>query len=57
MKHSAPALTALLLAGAARAEEPTVLPCRPTIACTAQIETPGLLTLEAGYLLRKLDQG
>ena len=27
-----------------------VLPCRPTIACTAQIEAPGVLVLETGYL-------
>jgi hypothetical protein len=39
---------------AARAEAPVVLPCRPTIACTAQIEKPGLLVIEAGYLLRRL---
>lgn len=42
------------LGAAARAEEPSVQPCRPTIACTAQIEDAGLLTLEAGYLLRRL---
>jgi hypothetical protein len=45
------------LATAAPAEEASVLPCRPTIACTAHIEAAGLLTLEAGYLLRKLDKG
>jgi len=44
------------LAAAARAKEGSVLPCRPTIACTAQIETAGLFILEAGYLLRKLDK-
>lgn len=55
MKRAAAALAAFA-AAAARAEEPSVLPCRPTIACTAQIEEAGLLTLEAGYLLRKLDR-
>jgi hypothetical protein len=42
MKRGAAALAALA-AAAARAEEPSVLPCRPTIACTAQIEDAGLL--------------
>jgi hypothetical protein len=46
-----------LTAAAAHAEDPSVLPCRPTIACTARIEAPGLLAVEAGYLLRKLDNG
>lgn len=48
-------LSIVLVAAAVHAEDATVLPCRPTIACTAQIEVPGLLTVEAGYLLRKLD--
>jgi len=48
-------LSIVLVAAAAHAEDATVLPCRPTIACTAQIEVPGLLTVEAGYLLLKLD--
>jgi hypothetical protein len=30
------------------------LPCRPTIACTADIVPPGTFELEAGYLFRKL---
>jgi hypothetical protein len=30
------------------------LPCRPTIACTADIVPPGSFELEVGYLLRKL---
>ena len=34
-----------------------LLPCRPTIACTAQIEAPGVLVLEAGYLLKDLAGG
>jgi hypothetical protein len=54
MKRVAAALFAL--ATAAHAGEASVLPCRPTIACTAHIEAAGLLTLEAGYLLRKLDK-
>lgn len=34
-----------------------MLPCRPTIACTAQIEAPGVLVLEAGYLRKDLAGG
>src|SRR5215470_8449595 len=30
------------------------LPCRPTIACTADIVPPGSFELEAGYIFRKL---
>ncbi len=30
------------------------LPCRPTIACTADIVPPGSFELEIGYLFRKL---
>lgn len=32
----------------------TALPCRPTIACTADIVPPGSFELEIGYLFRKL---
>ncbi|MEO7110415.1 MAG: transporter, partial [Polyangiaceae bacterium] len=43
---------------AARADSPTdddhVLPCRPTIACTAEITPPGTFEIEAGVLARKL---
>ncbi len=31
-----------------------VLPCRPTIACTADIVPPGALEIEAGYLARRV---
>jgi hypothetical protein len=31
------------------------LPCRPTIACTADLVPPGSLELEVGYLFRKLN--
>lgn len=30
------------------------LPCRPTIACTADLVPPGTVELEGGYLLRRL---
>jgi hypothetical protein len=30
------------------------LPCRPTIACTAEIVPPGALEIESGYLYRRL---
>ncbi len=30
------------------------LPCRPTVACTADIVPPGSFELETGYLFRKL---
>ncbi len=33
------------------------LPCRPTIACTADIVAPGAFELEMGYLYRRLDGG
>ncbi|HEX3765866.1 MAG TPA: transporter [Kofleriaceae bacterium] len=32
----------------------TALPCRPTIACTADIVPPGVFELEAGYTYRRL---
>jgi hypothetical protein len=35
-------------------DETHSLPCRPTIACTADIVAPGLFELEAGYLYRQL---
>lgn len=42
----------------ARADTPndddTVLPCRPTIACTADLAKPGTLEIEAGGLAKKL---
>ncbi|MEO7327041.1 MAG: hypothetical protein ABI193_00580 [Minicystis sp.] len=34
-----------------------VLPCRPTIACTAELVPPGTLELEAGYLYRTGEEG
>lgn len=33
------------------------LPCRPTIACTADFVPPGDLEIESGYLLRRLSDG
>jgi hypothetical protein len=35
-------------------DETTSLPCRPTIACTADIVKPGLFELETGILFRRL---
>ena len=56
MRRGVPILVSLVaLADPARAEGKTeVLPCRPTIACTAQIEAPGVLVMEAGYLRKDL---
>lgn len=36
-------------------EEFVALPCRPTVACTADIVGAGMLEIEAGYLARKAD--
>ncbi len=33
------------------------LPCRPTIACTADLVPPGVVELEMGYLYRRLGNG
>ncbi|HEX8952465.1 MAG TPA: hypothetical protein VF945_11505, partial [Polyangia bacterium] len=33
------------------------LPCRPTIACTADLVPPGVVELEVGYLYRRLGSG
>jgi hypothetical protein len=50
-------LVALLLASqtALAEEESHVLPCRPTVACTANIEAAGTVTVEAGYLGSRLE--
>lgn len=51
-------LTVVLLAARAGAEEPkSLLPCRPTIACTAELAPEGTLQLELGYLRRALAGG
>ncbi len=34
-----------------------VLPCRPTISCTADLVPPGALEIEAGYLARSITSG
>ena len=34
-----------------------VLPCRPTIACTAELVPPGTFEVEAGYLYRRSGTG
>ncbi len=48
-----------VLAGsrAVRADDDQVLPCRPTITCTADLAPPGTLELEAGYQLRDASAG
>lgn len=52
------AVTAALAAPSAADEAPapsdTAMPCRPTIACTADIVPPGVLELEAGYTYQRL---
>jgi hypothetical protein len=53
------ALLPLVLARAAAAAEPPndqtkSLPCRPTIACTADIVVPGALEVETGALFRRI---
>ncbi len=35
----------------------SALPCRPTIACTADFVPPGVVELEAGYIFRRLGSG
>jgi hypothetical protein len=55
-------LAALLVAVPARAagwpdERDKVLPCRPTIACTADLVAPGTFEIEAGYLYRRAASG
>ncbi len=37
--------------------EYSALPCRPTIACTADLVPPGVLELESGYIYRRLGDG
>ena len=54
---TATAFTAALEQGARAAEWPAedkTLPCRPTIACTAEIIPPGTFEVEAGALVRQL---
>jgi hypothetical protein len=36
-------------------DDTKALPCRPTIACTADLVSPGLFELETGMLYRKID--
>jgi hypothetical protein len=35
----------------------SALPCRPTIACTADFVPPGVMELESGYIYRRLGNG
>ncbi len=52
-------LSASLLARAIEMPDATfhALPCRPTIACTADIVSPGAFEIETGYILRSLAGG
>ncbi len=57
------ALVAAIAAWSARAlavsgpDDEHALPCRPTIACTADLVSPGSLEIEAGYLFRRFVDG
>lgn len=65
MKRATAALASLACLTSARAasgvEWPDanarVLPCRPTIACTADLVPPGAFEIESGYLYRKIGVG
>jgi hypothetical protein len=47
-------LVAAPVAGAPRwPREDRVLPCRPTVACTADIVAPGTVEVEAGWVVRR----
>ncbi|MGE5182311.1 MAG: hypothetical protein ACM31C_09630 [Acidobacteriota bacterium] len=50
-------IVVLAVAGVAHADDYTALPCRPTIACTADFVPPGVLEIESGYLYRRLAGG
>jgi hypothetical protein len=56
-------LTAVCLGAPGRAsagfpdENYRVLPCRPTVSCTADLVPPGTLEIEAGYLARSISSG
>jgi hypothetical protein len=61
MKRAAVLLTLALVAASREAravsapdDDTKALPCRPTIACTADIVKPGLFELETGMLYRRL---
>lgn len=51
----------LLLSSTARAVsgpgDEHALPCRPTIACTADLVSPGALEIESGYIFRRFAEG
>lgn len=49
--------SAIFAALPAAAEEKSLLPCRPTIACTAELAPAGVLQVELGYLRRDLGDG
>jgi hypothetical protein len=53
--------TATLTPAPARAQNPSdedrVLPCRPTIACTADVVAPGTFEVETGYIYRRATTG
>jgi hypothetical protein len=43
----------VLCATTAHADDDRVVPCRPTVTCTAELAPPGELELELGYQLRR----
>ncbi len=47
------AIVLSLVSSAARADDVRVLPCRPTVTCTAELSDPGTLELELGYQWRR----
>ena len=59
MPRALPLSIAVVLAASAHAvelpgDDDHAVPCRPTIACTADLAAPGTLEIELGYLLRRL---
>ena len=56
MTRALAALFALTWAASTRADDADVhaLPCRPTIACTADLVPPGATEVEVGYIYRRL---
>ncbi len=58
-RHAAVALVVLLALASPALAGPSwldgqALPCRPTIACTADFVPPGVIEIEAGYIARRL---
>jgi hypothetical protein len=47
------AIVLSLVSATARADDVRVLPCRPTVTCTAELSDPGTVELELGYQWRR----